>query len=105
MPRGDAMAVVIDWQQNRHHDRGVAARRRTRAQTLKTACQFIGVLKVLVVLNLWGLRNTRVQLVLASVAVPGYTLVLYAHYLLGESWQANLGAACFGLLIPKSACF
>ena len=51
---------------------------------LNSACSLIGVLKVLVVLNIWGLKNTRVQLILAAIAVPGFALVIYAHMALGD---------------------
>jgi hypothetical protein len=70
---------------------------------LNSACSLIGVLKVLVVLNIWGLKNTRVQLILAAVAVPGFALVIYAHMALGDMPSAYMPAVVFMVLLPKTA--
>ena len=70
---------------------------------LNAACSLIGVLKVLVVLNIWGLKNTRVQLILAAVAVPGFALVIYAHMALGDMPSAYMPAVVFMILLPKTA--
>ena len=70
---------------------------------LNSACSLIGVLKVLVVLNIWGLKNTRVQLILAAVAVPGFALVIYAHMALGDLPSAYMPAVVFMVLLPKTA--
>jgi hypothetical protein len=70
---------------------------------LNAACSLIGVLKVLVVLNIWGLKNTRVQLILAAVAVPGFALVIYAHMALGDMPSAYMPAVVFMVLLPKTA--
>jgi len=70
---------------------------------LNAACSLIGVLKVLVVLNIWGLKNTRVQLILAAVAVPGFALVIYAHVALGDLPSAYMPAVVFMILLPKTA--
>ena len=70
---------------------------------LNAACSLIGVLKVLVVLNIWGLKNTRVQLILAAVAVPGFALVIYAHMALGDLPSAYMPAVVFMVLLPKTA--
>ena len=70
---------------------------------LNSACSLIGVLKVLVVLNIWGLKNTRVQLILAAIAVPGFALVIYAHMALGDMPSAYMPAVVFMVLLPKTA--
>ena len=70
---------------------------------LNAACSLIGVLKVLVVLNIWGLKNTRVQLILAAVAVPGFALVIYTHMALGDMPSAYMPAVVFMVLLPKTA--
>jgi len=70
---------------------------------LHRACSLIGALKVLVVLNIWGLRNTRVQLVLAALAVPGFALVIYAHVALGDGPSDLLPAVIFMVLVPRTA--
>ena len=70
---------------------------------LNAACSLIGVLKVLVVLNIWGLKNTRVQLILAAVAVPGFALVIYAHRRSAICPSAYMPAVVFMILLPKTA--
>ena len=54
-------------------------------------------------LNIWGLKNTRVQLILAAVAVPGFALVIYAHVALEDLPSAYMPAVVFMVLLPKTA--
>ena len=54
-------------------------------------------------MNIWGLKNTRVQLILAAIAVPGFALVIYAHMALGDMPSAYMPAVVFMVLLPKTA--
>ena len=75
----------------------------SNSEIVRNACRTIGALKLLVVANIWLLRNPTVMLVLAGFAVPCFALVIYSHIMLGEDHEPTVVALIFAVLIPRAA--